>query len=86
MILVCLFGLPLTATGCQSEYARNEGVTGMAGEAIAADTVMQMVDPWPRGVQHTDIRVPADQAQYEAKSAGAPTKPASSAGSTSSDN
>ena len=58
------FGLSLAGAGCQSEYARNEGVTGQAGNAIAADTVLQMVDPWPRGVENTDLRVPADHAQY----------------------
>lgn len=64
-----LKALPLIAVlalaGCMSdEYARNEGVTSEAGDAIAADTAMQMVDPWPRGVENTNLRVPADRKQY----------------------
>jgi hypothetical protein len=76
-ILVSVFGLLLAAAGCTSdEFARNEGVTGRAGDAMAANTVLQMVDPWPRGVENTDLRVPADHAQYQKKpatTAGAPS-------------
>jgi hypothetical protein len=69
-ILVSVLGLALAAAGCTSdEYARNEGVTGRAGDAIAANTAMQMVDPWPRGVENTNLRVPADHAQYKKKPA-----------------
>jgi hypothetical protein len=69
-ILLSVFGLSLAAAGCTSdELARNEGVTGRAGDAIAANTVMQMVDPWPRGVENTNLHVPADHAQYQNKPA-----------------
>ncbi|WP_425356540.1 hypothetical protein [Zhengella mangrovi] len=48
--------------GCTHEaYQRNEGVTSFAGDAIAANTVMQMVDPWPRGVEETDLETPAER-------------------------
>lgn len=60
--------LPLAAlllVGCQtSEAVRHEGVTSGAGNAIAANTVMQMVDPWPVGVQNTRLTTPADLDQY----------------------
>ena len=36
-------------------------MTPGAGDAIAANTVMQMVDPWQYGVQDTDLSVPADR-------------------------
>ena len=36
-------------------------MTPGAGDAIAANTVMQMVDPWPYGAQDTDLKVPADR-------------------------
>lgn len=83
-ILVSTLGLSLAAAGCQSEYARNDGVTGQAGDAIAADTVMQMVDPWPRGVENTNLVVPADQAQYQNKAAPAAATPPPAAGAASS--
>jgi hypothetical protein len=47
--------------GCSETYQRLDGVTPMAGDAVAANTVMQMVDPWQYGVQDTDLEVPADR-------------------------
>ncbi|RUW44235.1 hypothetical protein EN794_044020 [Mesorhizobium sp. M00.F.Ca.ET.151.01.1.1] len=56
-IALLLAGL---ASGCTSDdYVRSEGVTTAAGEAQAANTVMQMVDPWKYGVQNTRLLVPA---------------------------
>jgi hypothetical protein len=49
--------------GCSETYQRLDGVTPMAGDAVAANTVMQMVDPWQYGVQDTDLEVPADRGQ-----------------------
>lgn len=47
-------------SGCMSDdYRRADGLTDAAGEAVAANTVMQMVDPWPQGVQDTRLLVPA---------------------------
>lgn len=40
---------------------RYEGVTSFAGNAIAANTAMQMVDPWLYGVQHTNLKTPAER-------------------------
>lgn len=52
--------LSLAVAGCMTEDTlRYNGVTQSAGNAIAANTVMQMVDPWPQGVQDTDLEVPA---------------------------
>ncbi|PHP65072.1 hypothetical protein CSC94_21350 [Zhengella mangrovi] len=59
MVLVAGLG---GMAGCTHEaYQRNEGVTSFAGDAIAANTVMQMVDPWPRGVEETDLETPAER-------------------------
>ncbi|MBZ9794628.1 hypothetical protein [Mesorhizobium sp. ES1-4] len=56
-IALLLAGL---ASGCTSDdYVRSEGVSTAAGEAQAANTVMQMVDPWKYGVQNTRLLVPA---------------------------
>ena len=52
--------------GCMSDSGRIDGVTIGAGNAIAANTVMQMVDPWQPGVQDTDLVVPADRAAPQA--------------------
>jgi len=56
-IALLLAGL---AGGCTSDdYQRTEGPTLAAGNAQAANTVMQMVDPWKYGVQNTRLLVPA---------------------------
>jgi hypothetical protein len=57
--LLLLAGL---ASGCTSDdYLRTEGPTIGAGNAQAANTVMQMVDPWKYGVQNTRLLVPAER-------------------------
>lgn len=57
---VVLLSLAGMAAGCMSdEYRRADGLTDGAGDAVAANTVMQMVDPWQYGVQDTDLLVPA---------------------------
>ena len=56
-IALLLAGL---AGGCTSDdYVRSEGVTSGPGNAQAANTVMQMVDPWKYRVQNTRLLVPA---------------------------
>jgi hypothetical protein len=60
--------------GCTSDQVmRIDGVTPEAGNAIAANTVLQMVDPWQPGVQGTDLLVPAERAAAaaEAETSGA---------------
>lgn len=49
-------------TGCTtSQTLHHEGVTSYAGNAIAANTALQMVDPWPYGVQDTSLETPAER-------------------------
>jgi len=58
--LVTLMGIAALASGCMSdEHRRADGLTDGAGDAVAANTVMQMVDPWQDGGQNTRLRVPA---------------------------
>ena len=55
------------AAGCTSDdYLRTDGLTIGAGNAMAANTAMQMVDPWQEGVQNTKLRVPAVRTPSEA--------------------
>ena len=56
-----LRGSAAAFAGCSETYQRIDGLTPGAGDAIAANTVMQMVDPWQYGVQDTDLSVPADR-------------------------
>lgn len=49
-------------SGCaQDDLIRSEGPTLTAGNATAANTAMQIVDPWPVGVEDTDFEVPSDR-------------------------
>lgn len=52
--------LCLALAGCVgTDVLRHDGVTTSAGDAVAANSVMQMADPWPRGVENTRLRTPA---------------------------
>ena len=60
-ITLCIALLSVVG-GCTSDdYVRTEGVTPAAGNAQAANTAMQMVDPWQYGVQNTKLKVPAQR-------------------------
>lgn len=59
-LLLAACGLALW--GCAADdVLRYDGVTTSAGDSAAANTVMQMADPWPRGVEKTRLRVPAER-------------------------
>jgi len=57
---VVLIGMTALGAGCMSEdYRSADGLTDGAGDTIAGNTVMQMVDPWKNGVQNPKLLVPA---------------------------
>jgi hypothetical protein len=58
---VATIGLVAMTAGCASEhYRRGDGITDFAGDTIAHNTALQVVDPWAEGVEDTDIRSPYD--------------------------
>lgn len=66
------FALAPVLAGCSTtETLHHEGVTSYAGDAIRANTVLQMVDPWQYGVQDTDLETPAERPWRKAASADA---------------
>jgi hypothetical protein len=67
IILAALAAVCCACTGCTETYRRADGVTPGLGNAIAANTAMQMVDPWQNGAQDTDLSVPADRTSQEQK-------------------
>ena len=74
------------ASGCTSDdYVRSEGLTTGAGNAQAANTVMQMVDPWKYGVQNTRLLVPAQRSSRGSRRRR-PGQPAASAAQTTTTN
>ena len=81
-IALLLAGL---ASGCTSDdYIRSEGPSIGAGNAQAANTAMQMVDPWKYGVQNTKLLVPA-QSSSSAAGAADQTTGANAAQATTTD-
>ncbi|QKV17785.1 hypothetical protein [Oricola thermophila] len=47
-----------------------EGITLGAGNSVAANSALQIIDPWPSGVQDTDLVVPAERGGTEATGNG----------------
>jgi len=71
------------SSGCTSDdYVRSEGPTVGAGNAQAANTVMQMVDPWKYGVQNTKLLVPAQRSAAAGDTGPATSVPSAQATTT----
>ncbi|MEO0543319.1 MAG: hypothetical protein AAFY99_05820 [Pseudomonadota bacterium] len=58
-LLVGVSAIALSA--CTQTYNETEGVTLQAGNAVAYNSALQIIDPWPKGVQDTNLIVPADR-------------------------
>lgn len=60
-----ILGLSIVAAtlgGCaQDDYLRTEGLSMTAGDAMARNSALQIIDPWPEGVEDTTLLVPADR-------------------------
>jgi hypothetical protein len=56
-----LAALLTTLTGCSEYLARRDGITLNAGNAVMADRVTHMVDPWPRASANRDIAFNGDR-------------------------
>ena len=75
LLSVAVAALPLAGCVGPSDEALTEGVTLGAGNAIAHNSALQIIDPWPAGVQNTKLKVPAerDKPSTAATTAVAPT-------------
>lgn len=54
-----LLAAALLLAGCQNSLARRDTVSAHAGDAIAANKAIHVVDPWPAAAARTDIPVSA---------------------------
>jgi hypothetical protein len=73
IFVLAFAAIPLA--GCMSaEDERIEGINFSAANAIAHNNALQRIDPWPVGVQDTDIEVPADRGEAEQQAEGADGK------------
>lgn len=70
--LAVLIGLAGVGSGCVSDaYRRADGLTNGAGDTMAGNSVMQMVDPWQDGVENTKLLVPAARGSSQESAADA---------------
>ena len=69
----------LLASCANDDYLRTEGLTMTAGDAVARNSALQIIDPWPEGVEDTSLSVPADRSET-AGEAGKPTAPSTTSG------
>ncbi len=67
-------------TGCaQDDFIRTEGLTLAVGDAVAINSALQIVDPWPAGVEDTRLNPPADRGD-PADAKDTPAAPATAGG------
>ena len=60
--IVGLAALAGLLTGCaQDDFMRTEGLTMAVGDAVATNSALQIIDPWPEGVEDTTLNPPADR-------------------------
>lgn len=53
--------LATAISGCaKDDELRTEGLSLGAGNAMRVNSALQIIDPWPAGVEDTDISVPND--------------------------
>ena len=75
----------LGLSGCaKDDTLRTEGLTLGVGDAIATNSALQIIDPWPAGVEDTDLIVPADSGGSSTPAAsgssGSPSTPPATSG------
>jgi len=54
-----LLAAPIALSGCRAEnryLARRDSITLGAGEAVARNNEIQVIDPWPKQSQNPDFR------------------------------
>ena len=78
LLAAAILAVPLA--GCaQDDYLRTEGLTMTAGDAVAKNSALQVIDPWPAGVEDTSLEVPAERPNPEGESEK-PSAPATTGG------
>jgi hypothetical protein len=71
--IVAVSAALVALSACTSSDLDRDGVTTFAGDSIAYNSALQMVDPWQYGVQQSKLSVPAERAAAaEAAPAAAP--------------
>lgn len=69
-------------SGCVVENEYSEGISYSGGNAIAHNSSLQIIDPWPENVQDTNLVVPAEKGDQAASETAAATPVSAAAGAT----
>lgn len=70
------FTAVVSISGCQYEQLnRNEFMSNSAGNAIAHNSALQIIDPWPRSAGDNKLKVPTGEYGGEPKEGAAPPTP-----------
>ncbi|MGL4490808.1 MAG: hypothetical protein ACRCU5_15320 [Rhizobiaceae bacterium] len=65
----------------REDMLRTDGMTLGAGDAMARNTALQVIDPWPEGVEDTDLVTPNTRSNDKVADGAAPViKPPATAG------
>lgn len=63
---ILLLGISFLASCAREDHLRTEGITLSAGDAIARNRMLQVIDPWPEGVEDTDLLTPNSRSNDKA--------------------
>ncbi len=64
--------MAVALSGCSESVARRDTISPSFGNALASNTALQMVDPWPKYVENTRIRTDGTKASNAIDSYRAP--------------
>ncbi len=76
-----VLGFTVVISGCNQSLARRDSISSSFGNALAANTALQTVDPWSRRVENTHIHTDGTNASNAIESYRTPP-PASSGEAT----
>jgi hypothetical protein len=75
-IIVGVTAILMLQACAREDTLRTEGLTLGAGDAIARNSALQIIDPWPNGVEDTDLTVPNTHPNdVDSDTGGTPLKP-----------
>jgi hypothetical protein len=63
MRVLALVAVLVALSGCSEYFDRRDTIALSAGDAVAADKVTQMVDPWPRASANKNISFNGEKMQ-----------------------
>ena len=69
IVVALTAGLSLQSCA-REDTLRTEGLTLGAGNALATNSALQVIDPWPNGVEDTDLSIPNTHPNDKADDAG----------------